>query len=360
MKKITILLLLITSIPLLVFSKEIKLTEKEESNWKIKTALLETSQTLPLGTFIVEVTTPPTLLHSVSLPFSAQVLSLNVATYQSVNKGDLLANVTGTEWIEVQKEAIADAIELRHHRHLAERKNRLCREDIIPKKECVAANAELKTDQIKLAASKAHLQSFGASPLMVQELLNTLEIKSAIPISAPTDGIITTINAQPGKSTDTSSALFVIQKQGALWLESDMPLSLALTLKEGQAVQLRINNTLHNSKVLQLSPTVDVQNQSRHVRFSVGKESTLLAGMHTSAKVILLEKSLRVPKKSVIKEGDDTIVFVKKEGIYQDIVVSILSEDKKYYYLQDDEKLHFPIVTTSVAILKSMMGEDDE
>lgn len=353
-------LLLITILPIFVMAKEIKLTPKEENNWKLKTATLEPSTALPLGSFIVEVTTPPTLLHSISLPFNAQVLSLNVATYQSVKKGDLLANVTGTQWIEVQKEAIADAIELRHHKHLAERKNKLCSEDIIPKKECVAANAELKTDQIKLAASKAHLQSFGASPKMVQELLNTLKIKSTIPITTATDGIITMINAQPGKSTDATSALFIIQKQGTLWLESDMPLSSALILKVGQKVQLKINNTLHNSKVLQLSPTIDVQNQSRHVRFSVAKDSELLAGMRTSAKVSLLENSLRVPKKAVIKEGENSIVFVKKDEAYQDIVVTILSEDKKYYYLKNEENLHFPIVTTSVAILKSMIGEDDE
>ncbi len=356
----TLNLLLLTILPLSLLAKEITLTPKEESNWKLKTTIPKISKTLPLGSFIVEVTTPPSLLHSISLPFNAQVLSLNVATYQSARKGDLLAKVTGVEWIEVQQKAIADAIELRHHKHLAERKNKLCREDIIPKKECVAANAELKTDKIKLSASKAHLQSFGASPQMVKTLLKTLEIKSTIPITAPIDGIITTLNAYPGKSTDAATALFVIQKKGALWLESDMPLSKALRLTEGQKLKLLINGTLYNSKVLQLSPTVDMQNQSRHVRFSLGEDSALLSGMRTNAEVIMIEKSLRVPKKSVIKDGTKTIVFIKKKKVYGDVVVTILSEDEKYYYLKDDENLHFPIVSTSVAILKSMLGEDDE
>ncbi len=354
------LLLALLPLSLSLMAKEITLTDKEQSNWNLKTTTPKISKTLPLGSFVVEVTTPPSLLRSISLPFTAQVLSLNVANYQRVIKGDLLANVTGTEWIEVQQKAISDAIELRHHKHLAERKNRLCREDIIPKKECVAANAELKTDQIKLAASKAHLQSFGASPQMVQTLLKSLTIKTTIPVTAPIDGIVTTLNAQPGKSTDAATALFVIQKKGALWLESDMPLSKSLRLIEGQKVKLRINGTLYNSKVLQLSPTVDMQNQSRHVRFSLPEGSALLAGMRTSAKVIMIEKSLRVPKKSVIKDADKTIVFVKNKRAYEDIAVTILSEDEKYYYLKDDENLHFPIVSTSVAILKSMLGEEDE
>jgi len=356
----TFKILLLTILPLTLLAKSLTLTEKEQQNWKLETSTPKSSQTLPLGSFIVEVTTPPTLLHSISLPFNAQVRSLNVATYQSIKKGDLLANVTGTEWIEVQQKAISDAIELRHHRHLAERKNKLCREEIIPKKECVAANAELKNDQIKLAASKAHLQSFGATPQMVRALLKQLKINTDIPIIAPTDGIITTLHAQPGKTTDAANALFVIQKKGALWLESDMPLAKALRLTQGQKVQLRINDTLYKSEVLQLSPTVDMQNQSRHIRFSLTKDSTLLAGMRTNAEVIMIEKSLRVPKKSVIKESGKTIVFVKKEKAYEDVTVNILSEDEKYYYLKDDETLRFPIVNTSVAILKSMLGEEDE
>ncbi len=353
-------LLLLTLLPLSLSAKSITLSPKEKSNWNLQTTIPKISKKLPLGSFIVEVTTPPTLLHSISLPFNAQVLSLNVATYQNVIKGDLLANVTGTEWIEVQQKAIADAIELRHHKHLAERKNRLCREEIIPKKECVAANAELKNDKIKLAASKAHLQSFGASPQMVQNLLKKLEIKTTMPITAPIDGIVITLNAQPGKTTDAANALFVIQKRGALWLESDMPLSSAMKLRKGEKIQLRINGKLYNSKVLQLSPTINKQNQSRHVRFSLPEETPLLAGMRTNAEVIMIEKSLKVPKKSVIKEGGNPIVFIQKDKVYEDVPVTILSEDETHYYLADDDALHYPIVSTSVAILKSMLGEGDE
>ncbi len=359
MKKITTLLLA-TTLPLALFAKGITLSKEEQNNWKLQTLSPKMSKSLPLGSFIVNVTTPPTLLHSISLPFTAQILSLNVANYQSVKKGDYLAKVTGTEWIEVQQKAIADAIELRHHRHLAERKNKLCREDIIPKKECIAANAELKTDEIKIAAAKAHLESFGATKSMVKELLTRLKIKTSIPIIAPIDGIVTTLNAQPGKSTPAATPLLVIQKEGALWLESDLPLSLAFALSKGEEVQLRIDGKLYKSSVLQLSPTVDSQNQSRHVRFSLQKDATLLAGMRTLAEVISLKKCLQVPKKAVIKEGENSILFIKKDGAYHDRAVTILSEDATHYYLKDDEALHFPIVVTSVAILKSMLGESDE
>ncbi len=72
---------------------------------------LYASHKLPLGEFIAEAVTPPSLLHTISLPFEANVKKLNVAKYQEVTKGYVLAEVTGTEWIGIQQKAIAEAIE---------------------------------------------------------------------------------------------------------------------------------------------------------------------------------------------------------------------------------------------------------
>lgn len=157
-------LLLGLSISLLMLeATPLTLTKEQEKDWQIKTQKIERSHALALGEFMAEVTTPPQQLHSVSLPFEAQIKKLYVAQYEPIKKGQLLADVTGREWIEIQKRFIADAIELKHHGHLAERKRPLCEEGIIPKKECTSANAEHQADKIKVAASKALLRGYGAS-----------------------------------------------------------------------------------------------------------------------------------------------------------------------------------------------------
>jgi cobalt-zinc-cadmium efflux system membrane fusion protein len=341
-------------------AKELTLSQKEIATWGIKEAKVQKSEQVPLGSFIVEVTTPPTLIQTISLPFEAQVVSLDVALYQRVKKGDLLAQVSGTEWISAQKSAISDAIELRHHSHTAERKNRLCKEEIIPKKECIAANAELRTDRIKVAASKALLKSYGASEKMIDTLFNNLKIFASIPITAPTDGTIIELNAYPGKSTAPSSALFVIQKEGAFWLESDLPLIKTEMLKEGETVLLRIEGKTYKSKVLQIAPTLNQQNQTRHIRFSLPPKSGLLPGLRTNATLLLQKEAYKVPKKAVIKYEGDHIVFIKDGNKFQNIIVTILGEDNKYYYLKPDSRLSVPLVVSAVAVLKNMLGEGDE
>ena len=341
-------------------AKVVTLSPKEIATWQIKTAQLNNSQQVPLGSFLVEVTTPPTMMQTISLPFKAQVVSLNVALYQKVKKGDLLAKVTGTEWIEAQQKAIQDAIELTHHTHTYNRKSRLCKEQIIPQKECIAALAELKTDKIKVSASKALLRSYGASEKIISDLFTKFKIHRTIPITAPTDGTITIMNASLGESTDPSSALFVIQKEGDLWLESDMPNSKTKVLKAKQPVILEIEGKRYDSQVLQIAPILNLQNQTRHVRFALKEGSDLLPGMRTNATVILKLKSKKVPKKAVIKLDGKHTLFVKEEQGYKPVAVEIIGEDKKFYYLKPTKELEKPVVVTSVAILKNLSGEDDE
>jgi len=356
MKKIVMTVL----IPFLLTANELTLTQKEINTWGIKESKLQKTSTVPLGSFIVEVTTPPTLIQTIALPFEAQVVSLNSALYQRVKQGDLLAEVTGTEWISAQKSAISDAIELRHHTHTAERKNKLCKEEIIPKKECIAANAELRTDKIKVAASKALLKSYGASPKMIDQLFNNLKIFPTIPIVSPTDGTIVQLNASPGKSTSPSTALFVIQKSGNFWLESDLPIEKTKMLKEHEPVILQIDNKQFQSEVLQIAPVLNQQNQTRHIRFSLPSKSGLIPGLRTNATLILKKTALKIPHTAVIKYNGKHTVFLKQGNKFVNVPVTILGEDSKYYYIEPDKIADTPVVTGAIAVLKNMLGDSDE
>ncbi len=356
MKRVLIIFLIFIS----CFAQEVVLSQKEIDSWGIKERLMTKSSQIPLGTYIVEVTTPPTLIQIVSLPFEVQVVSLNVALYQNIKKGELLAKVTSLEWIEAQKSAIANIIEYQYHLHTTDRKNRLCKEGIIPKKECIAANARLKTERIKVEASRELLKSFSVDKKVLDNLFKNLKISPYIYIKSPTDGTVVDLNAKLGKSSPPSSALFVIQKEGALWLEGDLSLDKVKFLKKGEDVLLKIENEIYNSKVLQISPIVNQQNQTRHVRFTLDKNYKLLSGFRVNATLIIKQDAFIVPKKAVIKYEQNHIVFIKEKNRFKSVEIEILGEDTKNYYVKLDNRLNAPIVVTSVAVLKNMLGNDDE
>ncbi len=349
--------------PLLVSilqAETIKMTTQQAENWDIKTEMPQKAKHYPLGEFIVEVVTPPSLLHTISLPFEANVKKLYVAKYQRVKKGTLLAKVTGTKWIEVQQQAIADAIEYKHHTHLTERKNMLCKEDIIPKKECMAANAELKNDKIRIAADKALLRSYGADENMINALFETMKISPVLELKSQVDGSIVQMHATPGQSTSPSEALFVIQQEGQLWLEANIEAYRTLKLQEGQRVQIYIENQMFNTSILQLATVINPENQTRQIRFLFPKNIHIASGLRTTAKIVLSGESLKVKKSALTKVVDTRIVFAKISGGFVATPVEVLAEDDNYYYLKPSPRLKHEIAVNSVAILKNLMGAENE
>lgn len=347
---------------LLLEANPVMLTKEQLKDWQIKTQKAKASHTLALGEFMAEVTTPPQYLNAVSLPFEAQIKKLYVAQYEQVKKGQLLAEVTGRAWIEIQKRFIADAIELKHHGHLAERKNRLCSEGIIPKKECTAANAEHQADKIKVAASKALLRGYGASEKSITELFSKLKITKTIQVRSTVSGSILALNVRSGKSTNPSDALFIIQKKGALWLEAEMLFSKARTLKNGQSVELAFGGEKFSSKVLFHAPTINPKTQTQKVRFSLPKEGYFLTGQKEMLKISVKKETLKVPKKAVISLGGVDALFMAKDEGFESVSIKVVGEDATNYFVQPKAELnHASIVVSSVAILKSMLegGEDE-
>lgn len=338
----------------------IKLNEEQEKQWKIKTINPTISHTLVLGEFMAEVTVPPQHLHTISLPFEAQVKKLFVATYDYIEEGQPLAEVTGRGWIEVQKQFIADAIELKHHGHIAERKNRLCNEGIIAKKQCHSANAEYQADQVKFEASKELLRGYGASVEVIDNIFDRLEIVQSIQVDSDISGRLLKLNVQTGKSTNPSDALFVIQKEGALWLEANILVQKAMRLSKKESVKLKFNDEVFQSQVLLHAPSINRENQTQKVRFSLPSSSKFIVGMRNHVTISKALKTLKIPKKSVITIDDKKSLFLKTEKGYLPMELKVLGEDKMNYFVKDNPKLHAPIATSSVLILKSLLESENE
>jgi cobalt-zinc-cadmium efflux system membrane fusion protein len=353
-------LLLFSMSLLMLEATTITISPEQQKDWQIKTATPTAVNSLVLGEFMAEVTTPPQHLHSISLPFEAQVKKLYVATYDHVNKGQLLAEVTGRDWINIQQEFIADVVELNYHKETLKRKNRLCNEGIIPKKEFISANAEHQADKIKVSTSKALLRGYGASSKMINDLVKKLKISPIIQVRSDISGTLLHLNVRSGKSTNPSDALFVIQKKGALWLEADILVQKAMMLKNKEKVTLSFNSEKFESTVLLHAPTINPENQTQKVRFSLPNSAKFLSGMRSPATITQMQKSVKVAKKSLISIEGKEVVFLKIAKGYESMEVEIVGEEGAFYFLKDMPQLHAPIATTSLLILKSLMEGEDE
>ncbi len=359
MKQISILFSLMI-VSLALEAKSLKLTKEQLEDWQIQTTIAEPIEHLPLGRFMAEVVTPPQYLYTISLPFEAQIKSLHVANYDQIKKGQILADVTGNGWIEIQQQFIEDSIELKHHKHLAKRKNRLCKEEIIPKKECMAASAEYRADKIKVASAKALLRGFGADEKHINRLFQQLKITQTIPVRSSVSGKLLELNVRAGETTQPSKSLFVIQKEGALWLEAEILIQSARALKDEEHVTLDFAGEKFESKVLLHAPKINLQNQTQKVRFSLPNSNLFVTGLRDMLTISKSNRALKIPKESVISLGGAEVVFVQNERGFEAVSIKVLGEESRYYFVKTNAELKKPIVKTSVAILKSMMESEDE
>lgn len=344
----------------MLFAQEIALTPEQSANWQIKTTRPQHAALLPLGEYVAEVHTPPSLMRTISLPFEAKIQTVYASNHQRVHCDGVLALVTGTPWIEAQQKAIADAIEFEHHKHLAHRKTLLCKEEIIPKKECVAANAELKADTIKLMASKALLKSYGADDTVINTLFKTFKMQENLEVKSPVKGSVIRANATPGQTIAMSEALFLIQQSGALWLESAIEADKSHALKAGDAVQIQLGSHRVETSILDIASVINPHNQTRSIRFVLPQEHGIVSGLRTTVQLFLKQPALKITKESLTKENEKTIVFVQTKQGFRSVAVEVLAEDATHYYLKPSPGLESPIATTSVAALKNLLGSDDE
>lgn len=355
MKKI-IMVQLIFALSLIA---NVTLTPQEEKSWQIQSAKAKEVTHVPLDAYMMQVTTPPTLLHTISVPYEAQVVQLHKTEFEHAKKGEVLADLSSQNWIEAQKEAIDTWIELSYSKNEANRRSQLCKEEIIAQKECFVADEEMKRDTIKLQAAKALLRSYGATDEMMQKLFNELTIFSNIELRSSVKGVVLQTDIQVGKNISPSSALFVIKMDGENWLEADIPQAVAKTLQPSQEVILRVAKDEIKSKILLISPTLHPLNQTRYVRFVLPKDANLLAGLRTKVELSVAKRAFVIDKKALIRQDNESIVFIKKGQTYSALRVDVLAENREVCYLEYKEELKEPIAVTATSILQNRLKEDE-
>ncbi|UFH59571.1 efflux RND transporter periplasmic adaptor subunit [Sulfurovum mangrovi] len=338
----------------------ITLTPAEEKNWDIQTRPLQSSPLFPLGEFLGEVTPPPSLIQSISLPFDATVQQLYIAKYQQVKKGELLARVSGSAWIDEQQQAIKAVIALKEQMTITKRKKLLCGEGIIPQKECTAAEAALEVLKIKRDASRALLESYGANDETVEKLFQTLKISKTLDIVSPYNGTVTVHNATPGKNLSSSETLFVIYQEERQWIESKIEARYATLLRKDQPVEITFRGKTFASEVVERASVVEPASQTVLVRFRVPEEVSLQSGLRGDALISIKEPMLKIPKSAVINIGAKKTVFVKKDKGYMPLSIEINAEDEDVYYISDEKQYHQAVAVSSVAILKNLIGDENE
>jgi hypothetical protein len=105
---------------------------------------------------------------------------------------------------------------------------------------------------------------------------------------------------------------------------------------------------------------VEPASQTLLVRFRVPEEVSLQSGLRANAVISIKDPMLKIPKNAVINLGEKKTVFVKRDRGYIPLPIEINAEDEYAYYISDDKAYHYAVAVSSVAILKNIIGDENE
>ncbi|MEA1918550.1 MAG: efflux RND transporter periplasmic adaptor subunit [Campylobacterota bacterium] len=343
-----------------LMAQSLTLSKEQIENWNLHVSTPQKVQGQFLDEIVGEVEAPTKLIHAISIPYDVKVQRVLVNQFENVRKGDPMARIGGNAWLEMQQNMINHSIALNEATLENERKMLLCNEGIIPTKECIRSNASYESALAQFQSAKSMLFLFGVD----EKFINTIEKSKAMQrdfeVRAPVSGVISKMDIQVGQSVNASQPLFTLLAKGDLWLSAHIAQSKAELLVLGQNVSLEYHNKRITSQVVSLAPLVDTQTQTVPVRFLIREADALNIGLKATFILRTDSPSVKIPKVWTVMQGKEQIIFIKGAKGFETKSLKVSSEDASSYYSSDLSLLDDKVVTSGVAALKGMLGEDDD
>ncbi|WP_395400987.1 efflux RND transporter periplasmic adaptor subunit [Pseudoduganella sp. UC29_106] len=146
------------------------------------------------------------------------------------------------------------------------------------------------------------------------------KVNPRVTISAPTSGVVAELGAREGMTVTVGAPLFRINGLSTVWVNAEVPESVAARVRPGDAVEARVQalpGSVFKGKVGAILPEVNTATRTLKARIElVNTNGRLVPGMFATlafaagdAPAVLL-----VPSEAVIQTGKRNVVLLAQEG----------------------------------------------
>ncbi|MBS0263766.1 MAG: efflux RND transporter periplasmic adaptor subunit [Planctomycetes bacterium] len=151
---------------------------------------------------------------------------------------------------------------------------------------------------------------------IVQVVRRETQSANLIPLRSPFPGVVVTADIVAGEVVTASNQLYTISDPDRMWLLLNVRPDDARYVASGQTVRFRTdeNSAEALGKIAWISPAVDEQTRTLHVRVILGNtERRLRDKTFGTAKIVLREepRAITVPREAIQTTSDATFVFVR-------------------------------------------------
>ena len=165
-------------------------------------------------------------------------------------------------------------------------------------------------------SSRRRLELLGVPPSLIAKLHESHEVVNELPILSPAAGLITEVEASPGKHVEAGTDLFGITNLSSVWAVTHAYERDLGRLRIGQAAEIVASaypDLIFAGRIASLEGSIDEATRTLRVRLSVNNPNLALRpGMFVSARVAtgLRREALVVSEGAVQDLGQQKVMFV--------------------------------------------------
>ena len=248
----------------------------------------------------------------VSTPLGGFVKSTNLVQGSSVSQGQTMALIENMEFIELQQNYLEAKAKYNYAEVEYKRHTELFKDNVYSENNLQQTETEYKTMKAHFKALEQKLILLGLDP----SKLNEESISSILPVTAPINGYIRTVNINIGKYVGPTDVLFEIVNSENVILELMVFEKDVRKVTTGQKVTFTTPNDpgiAYSATVYQAGRALDKDKMSSIYATIETNNGTLLSGMYVTAEIETETRSATsVPQEAVVQFNEKFYIFTYK------------------------------------------------
>jgi RND family efflux transporter MFP subunit len=234
--------------------------------------------------------------------------SWQVQAGQQVAAGELLAIVRSADVLGLQQDWVAAQAAEQNAAFALGRDENLFEQGVIAQQRLREAERQAREARFRLQALESALEQAGFSADERLALQSGGAELGRYRIKAPLAGVVAHLDYRVGDMIDAGAAVVAVTG-GALWISAELPAALAARVSIGQT--LHVADTGATLQVQQKEQALDAATQTVGVLAEFSAPVDLLPGQIVTLLLPPQAEGIVVPADAVVRNGADTVVYVK-------------------------------------------------
>jgi cobalt-zinc-cadmium efflux system membrane fusion protein len=343
----------------------VRLTEKDRNELKIETVnvnsnFVDYSVSAPGVVF-----NAPEHSSIISSPIDGQVSRINKYEGSKVRKGEELFYVQSLVFGNMVSEYLQANAEVQFQTNRLTRLKQLVEENISSESELERATSEYARASASVRAAYSKLKAIGVDDDDILNFVEAENIDPVLKIHAPIDGVIERIFVESGQSLNALENLARVLDTRMVLIRGYLSPDDARLITAGDSVTIskRENEAIiAKAKIQSLNPGLDENSRSVIVNIvlpTIDGWPKPGENVRLDIKTASKKEIIAIPIESITYDGNQAVVFVKKEdGIFEKRPIRVAEIRDKYVFVNSGLSSNDEIARTQIFSLKALSRFD--